>query len=72
MADTLVLEPDLNRFTITWRAHIPLKKNMFEVSQVLAGTMSRAWWRARELGKTYYPSLKALSDAKREEAVEAE
>ena len=71
VADTLVLEPDLNRFTITWRTHLPLKKNMFEVSQVLAGNMPRAWWRARELGKDYYPSLKALSDAKREEATEA-
>lgn len=71
VADTLVLEPDLNRFTITWRTHLPLKKNMFEVSQVLAGNMSRAWWRARELGKTYYPSLKALSDNKRQEAAEA-
>ena len=71
VADTLVLEPDLNRFTITWRTHLPLKKNMFEVSQVLAGNMPRAWWRARELGKDYYPSLKALSDAKREEAAEA-
>jgi hypothetical protein len=30
---------------------------MFEMTQVLVGTMSRAWWRARELGKTYYPSV---------------
>ena len=71
MADTLVLEPDLNRFTITWRTQLPLKKNMFEVSQVLAGNMSRAWWRARELGKTYYPSLKTLVDTKRQETAEA-
>lgn len=70
MADTLVLEPDLNRFTITWRAHLPLKKNMFEVPQVLAGTMPRAWWRARELGKTYYSSLEELSRSKRAQAVE--
>ncbi len=72
MADTLVLEPDLGRFTITWRAHIPLKKNMFEVPQILAGKKSRGWWRARELGKTYYPSLKAFIDSKRKEAKEAE
>jgi len=65
VADTLVLEPDLNRFTITWRAHLPLKKNMFEMSQVLVGKKSPAWWHARELGKAYYPSLKALGDAKR-------
>jgi hypothetical protein len=60
VADTLVLEPDAGRFTITWRASLPLKKNMFEVVQVLAGEMSSAWRRARELGKTYYRSLEEL------------
>ena len=70
VADTLVLEPDLNRFTITWRAHLPLKKNMFEVPQILAGNMPRAWWRARELGKTYYRSLEELSRSKRAQAAE--
>jgi hypothetical protein len=65
VADTLVLEPDAKRFMITWRAHLPLKKNMFEVAQVLVGKKSRGWWRARQLGKTYYPSLAALTRAKR-------
>ena len=45
-------------------------ESIFEVSQVLAGNMSRAWWRARELGKNYYPSLKALGEARRQEAAE--
>ena len=36
---------------------------MFEVAQVVAGRMPRGWYRARELGKTYYPSLKELVDA---------
>ncbi len=72
VADTLVLEPDLGRFTITWRASLPLRKNLFEVPQVLAGRKSRGWWRARELGKTYYPSLGALVRSKRAEAVEEE
>lgn len=65
VADTLVLEPDAQRFTITWRAHLPLKKNMFEIVQVLVGKKSRGWWRARQLGKTYYPSLAASIQAKR-------
>jgi hypothetical protein len=38
---------------------------MFEITQVLVGTMSTGWWRARELGKDYYPSLRALVNAKR-------
>lgn len=68
--DTLVIEPDLRRFTLTWRVNRPLKKNMFEVTQVLVGKKSRAWWRARELGKTYYPSLAELIKSKRREAEE--
>jgi hypothetical protein len=60
VVDTIVIEPDLHRFTLTWRSHIPLKKNMFEIQQILVGEMPRGWYRARELGKTYYPSLAAL------------
>lgn len=70
VADTIVLEPDARRFTVTWRASRPLKRNMFEVAQVLLGTKPRGWWRARELGKTYYPSLAAMVAAKKREAAE--
>ena len=66
--DTVVIEPDDGRFTMTWRTSRPLKRNMFEVVQVLVGRMSRAWWRARETGKDYYPSLGALVRQKRAEA----
>jgi hypothetical protein len=55
--DTLVLEPDEGIFTLTWRTMIPLKKSIFEIPQILVGRKTRGWWRARELGKTYYPSL---------------
>ena len=71
VGDTLIIEPDLARFTIVWRASVPLRRNMFEVAQVVAGRMPRGWYRARELGKTYYPSLKALVDARRAERREA-
>lgn len=66
VADTLILEPEAERLMITWRTHLPLKKNMFEVPQVLVGKKSRGWWRARQLGKTYYPSLAALDKAREE------
>nr|WP_319490549.1 DUF2169 domain-containing protein [uncultured Desulfobacter sp.] len=33
--DTLVIEPDRGIFTLTWRASLPLKKNMFEVEFAL-------------------------------------
>ena len=70
VADTLVIEPDARRFVVCWRASRPLKRNIFEVVQVLAGTMPRAWWRARELGKTYYPSLAEMAAAKKRDAEE--
>ena len=59
--DTIVLEPDADRFTMTWRVTRPLKKNAFEIGQVMVGKKSAAWWRARDTGKTYYPSLAELA-----------
>lgn len=70
--DTIVLEPDKGTFSITWRASLPLRKSIFEIPQVLVGKMSKGWWRARELGKTWYPSLAHLANAKRREAAEEE
>ncbi|MCK7582585.1 MAG: DUF2169 domain-containing protein [Chromatiales bacterium] len=35
--DTIVFEPDHERFTMTWRVARPLKKSMFEIAQVLVG-----------------------------------
>jgi hypothetical protein len=71
MIDTIVLEPDEGLFTMTWRATIPLKKNIFELSQILVGRKSRGWWRAREMGKTYFPSLEhMIRDKKTESAGE--
>lgn len=72
MIDTVVIEPDKGIFTMTWRASLTLKKNMFEISQVLAGRMPRAWWRARDLGKTYCPSLANLAKPKMSAAAEGE
>ena len=72
LIDTIFLEPENRTFTLTWRAQIELRKNIFEIPQVLVGQKSRAWWRARELGKTYYPSLKHLADSKKVEQEEAD
>lgn len=59
--DTIVIEPDEGRFTLAWRASHPLKRNMLEMRQIVVGRMPRGWYRARALGKTYYPSLRDLS-----------
>jgi len=46
--DTIVIEPDQQRFSLTWRVARPLKKNMFEISQVLVGKKGRDWWQRRD------------------------
>lgn len=56
--DTVVLEPDAGRFTVVWRATRHLRKNLFEVERIVAGRLSRGWYKARELGKTYSSSLR--------------
>lgn len=64
--DTLIVEPDLGTFSLIWRSSVPLKKNIFEIPQILVGTKSKGWWRARTLGKTYYPSLAHIAQQKDE------
>jgi hypothetical protein len=64
--DTVVFEPDAARLTVTWRASLALKRNILEVTRVVVGQMSRAWWRSVETGKAYYPSLGYAVDARRE------
>ena len=58
--DTLVLEPDKSRFTLTWRANLPLGKSPFDVRETIVGEMSRGWHRARLGGKQYYRDLTGL------------
>ena len=58
--DTIVLEPDRARMNLVWRASLPLKRNIQEIRQIVVGFMPRGWYRARDRGKQYYPSLGAL------------
>jgi hypothetical protein len=46
--DTILIEPDDERVTMTWRVARPLQKNIFEVAQVLIGKKGRQWWQQRE------------------------
>jgi hypothetical protein len=46
--DTLVLEPDRGSFQLVWRVTRLLRKNMFEIAQVLVGRKGRGWWQQRE------------------------
>ena len=46
--DTVLIEPDLRRFSLTWRVARPLRKNLFEIGHVLVGKKGRAWWQQRD------------------------
>ena len=46
--DTVLIEPDHQRFSLTWRVARPLKKSMFEIAQVLVGKKGNEWWQKRE------------------------
>jgi hypothetical protein len=46
--DTVVIEPDLRRFSLTWRMSRPLRRDLFEIAQVLVGKKGRAWWQQRD------------------------
>jgi hypothetical protein len=65
VCDTIVLEPDQNRFFLVWRVARPLKRNIFEVHRVVTGRMSRGWYRAREANKDYYISLAELLEQRK-------
>ncbi|MGA9014984.1 MAG: DUF2169 domain-containing protein [Acetobacteraceae bacterium] len=62
--DTLVFEPDVQRFSMVWRASLKLERDIFELSEAVAGHMSRGWWRSIETGKSY----RSLDSVVREKA----
>jgi hypothetical protein len=46
--DTVFLEPDEERMTLTWRAVRPLRRSLFEIARVVVGRRGAAWWREQE------------------------
>lgn len=46
--DTIVIEPDLQRFTLTWRMTRPLRTGMHDIAQVVVGKKGREWWQQWE------------------------
>jgi hypothetical protein len=68
VCDTLLIEPDLNRFSLTWRVSLPLRRNIFDIKRTIVGDLPRSFYtrrRAELLGKAYYPNLAALIEARR-------
>jgi hypothetical protein len=66
--DTLLFEPDAERFSMVWRTSLRLQRDIFEVPQVTVGRMTRAWWRSIETGKNF----RSLTSIMREKAAERE
>lgn len=46
--DTILIEPDARRAMVTWRVSRPLRRNLFEIAQVLVGHNGSEWWQRRE------------------------
>ena len=42
--DTIVFEPDHERFTMSWRVARPLQRNIFEIARVLVGRKGSELW----------------------------
>ena len=63
--DTVLIEPDQGLLCLVWRCSRPLRRDIFELTEVMVGRRGRAWWRAREVGKVYYPGLGALARERR-------
>lgn len=65
VVDTVILEPDANRLTLTWRASSPLGRNIKEVAKVIVGQTADQFEQAkaneeRMRGKQHFKSLAQL------------
>ena len=64
LLDTLIIEPDLRRFLITWRAAFPLLCKPTDVSQVWIGNASDARKRALLRGKRFIERIRKPGESK--------
>jgi hypothetical protein len=55
--DTIVIEPDLNRLTLTRRAAMPMRRSCFDIGQTTIGETLAQVRRRRTSGKTRYANL---------------
>lgn len=69
--DTIVIEPDQERYTLTWRLCRPLRKSLFEIAQILVGRQGEDWWKRREEVPFYVsPDLIDILEASEREKTE--
>ena len=63
--DTLVIEPDLQRVMVTWRASLPMRRDVFDVARTVIGkTLNEHETELRREDKTHYANLAEMAAAK--------
>lgn len=66
VVDTISIEPDKYRFTLTWRASLPLRQSCFDLRQLVIAKTVRTHRRETRLAtKTHYRNLEELIRAKK-------
>jgi hypothetical protein len=60
--DAVVIEPDQRRFMVSWRASLPLKKNMFEVVQVVVGPNPEDKYQGRDPNAPPFPVMEEAEE----------
>jgi hypothetical protein len=64
--DTIVIEPEKRKFSLTWRANQPVRRNCFEIDKVVVGkTMHSYRHDVRAAGKTHYASIEEFIRSKK-------
>lgn len=48
--DTLFFETEAERFSVVWRASVPIRRRIQEFNTIAVGPLDEQWWRARSLG----------------------
>ena len=49
-ADTLFFETEAKRFSVVWRASVPIRRRIQEFDTIAVGPVDEQWWAARSLG----------------------
>jgi hypothetical protein len=50
VVDTLFFEPDKERFSVVWRASVPLKRGIKDVDTIAVAGICKNWWAAKIVG----------------------
>lgn len=57
--DTVMIEPDARRFMVVWRTSFPLRRNMFEIAQVIVGEKPEDRHQKNKSPESIYPLMPA-------------